>query len=87
MRGSATVRVVPAILTATAWIPVHGILRSQLILIEQWTGHHTVMGLSFPGEPINGALWALCIASMLFVLSRSFYQIETTALAGPRASR
>jgi hypothetical protein len=72
-----------AILASTAWISVNEFLRNQVLLIDHWTGHYAAMGLTFPGEPLNGAVWGLwsfCFAVALFFLSRRFTQLETAAL-------
>lgn len=72
------------ILAATVWISLNEFLRNQLVLIEHWTQHYAAMGLTFPGEPINGAvwgLWSLCFAVAIFVMARRFSLLETTALA------
>jgi hypothetical protein len=72
------------ILAATVWISLNEFLRNQLVLIDHWTQHYAAMGLTFPGEPINGAvwgLWSLCFAVAIFVMARRFSLLETTALA------
>lgn len=77
-------RPILAILAATVWISVNEFLRNQILLIEHWTGHYASMGLTFPGEPVNGAvwgLWSLCFAVAIFVLARRFNLLETAALA------
>lgn len=77
-------RPILAILAATVWISVNEFLRNQLLLIDRWTGHYTAMGLTFPGEPVNGAvwgIWSLCFAVVIFIIARRFSLLETTALA------
>jgi hypothetical protein len=77
-------RPILAILAATVWISVNEFLRNQLVLIDHWTGHYAAMGLTFPGELVNGAvwgLWSLCFAVAIFVMARRFSLLETTALA------
>lgn len=71
------------ILAATIWISIHEFLRNQLLLIDHWTEHYANLGLTFPGQPVNGAMWgvwALCFAIVLFAISRRFTLAETTAL-------
>lgn len=73
-----------AILATTVWISLNEFLRNQLVLIEHWTAHYTSMGLTFPGEPINGAvwgLWSLCFAVVIFFMARRFSLLETGILA------
>ena len=77
-------RPILAILAATVWISVNEFLRNQLILIDHWTDHYASMGLAFPGEPVNGAvwgLWSLCFAVAIFMIKRRFSLLETTAIA------
>lgn len=73
-----------AILAATVWISVNEFLRNQWLLIDHWTGHYVALGLSFPGEPVNGALWgvwSLCFAVLILFVARRFTLWETAALA------
>jgi hypothetical protein len=73
-----------AILATTVWISINEFLRNQLVLIDHWTAHYTSMGLVFPGEPINGAvwgIWSLCFAVVIFFMARRFSLLETSVLA------
>jgi hypothetical protein len=73
-----------AILATTVWISLNEFLRNQLVLIDHWTQHYAAMGLTFPGEPINGAvwgIWSLCFAVVIFVMARRFSLLETSVLA------
>ncbi len=73
-----------AILATTVWISLNEFLRNQLVLIDHWTAHYTSMGLTFPGEPINGAvwgIWSLCFAVAIFFMARRSSLLETGALA------
>lgn len=77
-------RPILAILSATVWISINEFLRNQIVLIDHWTGHYSSMGLVFPGEPINGAvwgIWSLCFAIAIHFLARRFGLLETGALA------
>jgi len=79
-----TMRPVLAILAATVWISLNEFLRNQLFLIDHWTAHYASMGLTFPGDPVNGAvwgLWSLCFAVVIFFMARRFSLLETGALA------
>ena len=73
-----------AILATTVWISLNEFLRNQLVLIDHWTAHYTSMGLTFPGEPINGAvwgIWSLCFAVAIFFMARRSSLLETSFLA------
>jgi hypothetical protein len=73
-----------AILATTVWISLNEFLRNQLVLIDHWTQHYGSMGLTFPGEPINGAvwgIWSLCFAVAIFFMACRFSLLETSILA------
>ena len=73
-----------AILATTVWISLNEFVRNQLVLIDHWTAHYTSMGLTFPGEPINGAvwgIWSLCFAVAIFFMARRSSLLETSFLA------
>jgi hypothetical protein len=73
-----------AILATTVWISLNAFPRNQLVLIDHWTAHYTSMGLTFPGEPINGAvwgIWSLCFAVAIFFMARRSSLLETSFLA------
>lgn len=73
-----------AILAATAWIALNEFVRNQLVLLDQWTAHYAALGLSFPAEPLNGAVWGIwsfAFAGVILVLAKRFSLLETAALA------
>lgn len=77
-------RPIVAILSATVWISLHEFIRNQLILIDHWTAHYTSMGLTFPGDPVNGAvwgIWSMCFAVAIFFIARRSSVLETGILA------
>jgi hypothetical protein len=77
-------RAILVTLAATFWIATNEFVRNQLVLVDHWTGHYAAMGVTFPGEPVNGAvwgIWSLCFAEAIFVMAKRFSLIETTALA------
>lgn len=77
-------RPIVAILSATVWISLHEFIRNQLILIDHWTAHYTSMGLTFPGDPVNGAvwgIWSMCFAVVIFFIARRSSVLETGILA------
>jgi hypothetical protein len=72
------------ILAATVWISVSEFVRNQLLLDAYWVEHYQDLGLVFPSEPVNGAvwgLWSLLFAIAVFIMSRRFSLLETTLLA------
>lgn len=72
------------ILLAAIWISVSEFVRNELLVKSYWTGHYEKLGLVFPSEPINGALWgfwSLLLAIAIFVISKKFSLIQTTLLS------
>ncbi len=71
------------LLLATIWISLSEFVRNQFLLHHAWTEHYNSLGLTFPEEPINGAiwgLWSLIYASVLFILSKKFSLLQTGLL-------
>lgn len=72
------------ILIATIWISISEFVRNSFFLHDYWINHYTKMGLTFPEEPINGAvwgIWSLCFAIGIYIISRKFSLIQTTFLS------
>ncbi|GAB5465548.1 MAG: hypothetical protein Kapaf2KO_09840 [Candidatus Kapaibacteriales bacterium] len=72
------------ILTATIWISISEFVRNEFLLKSYWTDHYANMGLIFPSEPINGAiwgLWSLCFAISIYIISQKFTLIQTTFIS------
>ncbi|HOY49297.1 MAG TPA: hypothetical protein PL185_06810 [Flavobacteriales bacterium] len=72
------------ILVATIWISISEFVRNEILAKSYWTSHYESLGLTFPSEPINGAiwgLWSLFLAVGIFIISKKFSLIETTFLS------
>jgi hypothetical protein len=72
------------VLLATIWISISEFLRNEVLFKSYWTEHYTNMGITFPSEPINGAMWgvwSLLFAISIFVVSRKFNLLESSILA------
>ena len=72
------------VLLATVWISISEFLRNEVLFKSYWTEHYTNMGITFPSEPINGAMWgvwSLLFAISIFVVSRKFNLLESSILA------
>ncbi len=72
------------ILLATIWISISEFFRNEFLLKAAWNNHYESLGLLFPSDQINGAiwgLWSLCYAVAIYVISRRFTLMETTALS------
>lgn len=73
-----------SVLLATIWISISEFVRNEFLLKSYWTNHYEAMGLTFPSEPINGAIWgvwSLCYAISIFIIAKKFSLIQTTFLA------
>ena len=72
------------ILLATTWISISEFARNEFLLKSYWTNHYEKLGLVFPSEPINGAiwgLWSLCFAIAVFIIAKKFSLLQTTLLS------
>ena len=72
------------ILLATIWISISEFARNEFLLKSYWTDHYQALGLVFPSEPINGAvwgLWSLCFAIAVFIIAKKFSLLQTTLLS------
>lgn len=72
------------ILLATIWISISEFVRNELLLKSFWLDHYQKLGLVFPSEPINGAvwgLWSLLFAISIFIISKKFSLVATTLLS------
>jgi hypothetical protein len=72
------------ILLATIWISISEFVRNQLLFKSYWIEHYQGLGLTFPTEPVNGAMWgiwSLLFAIIVFILAKKFSLWETTLLA------
>ena len=72
------------ILLSTIWISISEFARNEFIVKSYWTSHYEKLGLVFPSEPINGAvwgIWSLCFAITIFIIAKKFSLIQTTFLS------
>jgi hypothetical protein len=71
------------VLLATIWISISEFLRNEVLFKSYWTEHYAGLGMPFPSEPINGAmwgLWSLLFAISIFVITRKFNVLESSIL-------
>ena len=74
-------RTILPILLATIWISVSEFARNEFMIKSYWTDHYEKLGLVFPSEPINGAmwgLWSLLFATAIYIIAQKFTLIQTT---------
>jgi len=72
------------ILAVTIWISISEFLRNEVLLKSYWVDHYKNLGLVFPSDPINGAvwgLWSLLFALAIFIIAKKFTLLETTFLS------
>lgn len=72
------------ILSATIWISISEFVRNTFFIHSYWTKHYGDLSLTFPEQPVNGAvwgLWSLCFAITIFILSKKFTLVQTSVLA------
>lgn len=77
-------RAVISIVAAMAWISSSEFIRNTFFLHDHWVQHYEALGLFFPEEPINGAMWgtwALVYALTIFFLNKRFSLFETFAIS------
>jgi hypothetical protein len=75
---------VVSIILATIWISISEFVRNEFLLKNHWTNHYESMGLVFPSEPVNGAiwgLWSLFFAIAIYIISRRFNLLHTFVLS------
>jgi hypothetical protein len=76
--------IVLPILLATVWISLSEFGRNEFLLKSYWTDHYSGMGLVFPSEPVNGAIWgiwSLFYAFSIYIISRRFNLLQTFLLS------
>jgi len=69
------------IVLAGIWISISEFVRNEFILKSFWLEHYQQMGLLFPSEPINGAIWGIWsffYAVSIYIFSKKFSLLQTT---------
>ena len=67
---------------ATIWISISEFFRNELLLKSFWVRHYSNLGIEFPSEPVNGAiwgLWSLLFAVSIFIVSKKYSLLQTAA--------
>ncbi|MEI6753216.1 MAG: hypothetical protein WCK78_08600 [Paludibacter sp.] len=73
-----------ALLAATVWISISEFVRNQFLLKQYWINHYKSLGLVFPLEPVNGAvwgIWSVLFAVLIFILAQKFSLIQTALIS------
>ena len=72
------------VLPAAIWISISEFMRNEFLFKSYWTEHYQSLGLVFPSDPVNGAmwgLWSLLLAMLIYILAKRFTLVETTLIA------
>jgi hypothetical protein len=72
------------VLLSTIWISISEFARNEFLVKSYWMNHFGSLGLVFPSEPVNGAIWGLwsfLFAIVIFIISGKFTFIQTTILS------
>lgn len=72
------------IFISTIWISVSEFTRNEILFKTYWTSHYENLGMIFPSEPLNGAvwgIWALVFSVVIFTISKKFSLIQSFLLA------
>lgn len=71
------------LLLAAAWISISEFVRNTFLIRSYWIDHYQKLGLIFPEQGINGAvwgIWSLSFSFVLFFLAKKFTLVETVLL-------
>ena len=72
------------IFLSTLWISISEFVRNEFLLKSVWVNHYKNMGLIFPSDLVNGAMWgvwSLLFAIMIYIVSAKFSLWHTTLIA------
>jgi hypothetical protein len=72
------------IFLATIWISISEFVRNEFLVKSYWIEHYKGLGLVFPSEPSNGAvwgIWSLLFAISIFIIAKKFSLVQTFMLS------
>lgn len=76
-------KIILPIAAASVWISISEFVRNEFLLKSHWTNHYNDLGLVFPSEPVNGAVWgvwSMLFATAVLIISKKFNLIQTTLI-------
>ena len=79
-----TFKTILSVLLATVWISASEFFRNEFLVKTHWTRHYEGLGINFPAEAVNGAvwgLWSLMLALAIYILSTRFSLWQSTLIA------
>ncbi len=77
-------KTISPIFLATIWISLSEFVRNEFLVKSFWIKHYQDLGLTFPSESMNGAvwgIWSLLFAVAIFIISKKFDTMQTTFLS------
>jgi hypothetical protein len=77
-------RTILPVVLATIWISISEFIRNEFLVKSYWIKHYQALGLIFPSEPLNGAIWgfwSLLFAVAVYILAKKFTLLQTTFLS------
>jgi len=80
---SPAIRSILAIVLAGIWVNASEFFRNQVLLLSRWEDHYEPLGLTFPADPGNAAVWVVwgfVFAAFTYAISRRFGLAATTLL-------
>ena len=72
------------VFSATVWISISEFVRNEFLLKSYWVEHYNKLGLVFPSEIANGAvwgLWSLMFAIVISIISLKFSKLPTIIIS------
>ena len=72
-----------AIFLAFIWISISEFVRNSFLVHSEWINHFQNLGLIFPEQPVNGAIWgiwSLVFSIFLYIIYKRFNFFETISL-------
>ena len=77
-------RKILSVISATVWISISEFVRNTFLLHDYWIEHYKKIGIAFPEQSINGAiwsLWSLAFAIAIYFIAEKFSLIKTFLLS------
>jgi hypothetical protein len=77
-------KIILPVFVATIWISISEFVRNEFLVKSFWINHYQNLGIKFPAEPINGAvwgIWSLLSAIAIFIIAKKFTLIQTTFIS------
>ncbi len=77
-------KLIIATIASGIWMNLSEFLRNELLFKDKWVSGFQALGLNFPSEPINGAiwgLWAFIMCAIVVMLVQKFSILKSTLIA------